>query len=92
MVFMKRIHRKTVEPERGHELARLGAVDHALGLVGDHLDQDLHGSLKARRHAGSGFLCRTVEQVDGEHAQQDGVEERIEIEYREVDDVLLRPA
>jgi hypothetical protein len=60
-------------------------VDDALGLVLDHLDQDLDGSLEAPGHA-RGRLARGAPQEEAaQHADDDGKEHRVPCHDRHVE-------
>ena len=52
------VHQEDPEEHRegngSNELAGFGAMHDALGLVGNHFDENFDGGLKTARHAGSG--------------------------------------
>jgi hypothetical protein len=77
------------EGQRGDELARLGRMDDALGLVGDHFDDDLDGGLEAAGHAGSRAGGEAGHDEHGEQAEADGEEQGIEVDDRPVDQANL---
>jgi hypothetical protein len=64
-------------------------MDDALGLVGDHFDDDLDGGLEAARHAGSGAGGEAGHDEHAEQAEADGEEQGIEVEDRPVDQANL---
>jgi len=78
--------------QRRDEFAALGVVDHALGLVLDHFRQDLNGSLKAAGYARSRFAGSSPQHDATDHAQNQGKENRVEVEQTEVNDVGLLDA
>src|SRR5204863_40035 len=71
------------ERERRHELARLGMVNDVLGLVVDHVDQDLDRGLEAARYARGRLAGGAIEDEQEEHAERDREQQRIEVERPE---------
>jgi hypothetical protein len=64
-------------------------MDDALGLVGDHFDDDLDGGLEAAGHAGSRAGGEAGHDEHAEQAEADGEEQGIEVEDRPVDQANL---
>lgn len=65
------------------------AVDDALRLAINHLDEEFDRCLKATRHTRSGFLRDASQKKNGNEAGQDGEEECVEMEVREIEQSML---
>ena len=72
--------------ERRDELAALRVVHDALGLALDHLDEDLDRGLEAAGDAGRRLARRAPQQPAASTPSEDGEEDRVEVEDREVDE------
>src|SRR5206468_10336171 len=75
--------------QRGHELAALGIVDHALGLGSDIFGQDFDRRLEAAGHTGSRLAGRAPQKIATQHAQDNGVNQGVQIEKAEVNNAAL---
>ena len=92
IAFIRKIQTKAVSASGATELARGFVVDDALGLGVDHLDQELDRGLEAAGDAGGDALGNAPEDEAAEHAQQDGPEQRIELEHRLVNEKSAMPS
>ena len=89
MAFIRKIQTNTVNAsgETSLRLARIS--NHALGLVLHHFRQNFYRRLETAWHARGGFARSRPKQPAAQSAQNDGVNQRVQVEQTEVDDALL---